>query len=202
MTYLVRFRDYVSTEWRRRFGVDEISVRGVVDLSSIVDFVSTLLIDWISSHYPYAPSGAWMEEARRNVDKGIYGLARRYSSISLRGALEVSEKVYEKVREKLFKELEARGVVVITEYNSIETLFKSRKRWSILEALAGEGLSVGQIARRTGCREEVVRRFLSELKGLGLLKEGTTLSSRGRPVKTYRLRTPIVVVDMRLAHQH
>ncbi|RLE98616.1 MAG: hypothetical protein DRJ96_00645 [Thermoprotei archaeon] len=60
-------------------------------------------------------------------------------------------------------------------------------------------MSTRALSKKLGCREEVVRRLLSDMKKLNIVMEQARISSRGRPIKVYKLATPIIVIDLRHA---
>jgi len=81
----------------------------------------------------------------------------------------------------------------------INVILKGKLRFDALRLLAKNWMSTRALSKKLGCREEVVRRLLSDMKKLNIVMEQARISSRGRPIKVYKLATPIIVIDLRHA---
>jgi len=197
MTEIVSLEEYVCYKWRERFDVEELSISGLIDLSSIEEFMLAVFIDYIVLNYPYVQPSFLVNSVKKVVSSKLYELAKRKSAISLHDVSSILSSIFREFKLKMYDYLMSRGVYAVTDYSTLRTFFKSIERWKILKILASRKACVHEIASETGCREEVVRRILGELKKLGVLQEEAVVSESGRAVKTYCLKTPIILIDLR-----
>ena len=197
MTELISLEEYVCCKWRERFNVEELSISGLIDLSSIEEFMLAVFTDYIVLNYPYVQPSLLVNSVKRVISSKLYELAKRKSTISLHDVSSILSSIFREFKLKLRGYLKNRGVYAVTDYSTLRTLFKSIERWKILKILASRKTCVHEIACETSCREEVVRRILGELKKLGVLQEEAVISKSGKAVKTYYLKTPVILIDLR-----
>ena len=135
--------------------------------------------------------------------KEIWKKIEKQGEISINEIAETLIKIYEKdIKTQIKTKLKSQGIIILEEYEEINTLLKSKLRYKALKILSKNWTSVKQLSEKLNCREEVIRRFLSELRKLNIITERAQISNKGRPIKVYKLTTPIIIIDLRRIPQH
>jgi len=191
-------KDYAKQKCLKRFLSERLVLPLQSDITPLIDFLTHLLIEWLKKAYPYYSPGDEIADVRDKLTSKLWKEIEKTGEISVDQIANMLTNIYERdIKPQLESRLKSRGIVLFKEYEDVNTILKSRLRYETLKILARGWMSAKELSRRLGCREEVVRRFLSDIKRLNIVVERPQISSQGRPIKVYKLATPIVVIDLR-----
>ena len=197
MKVIAGLKEFLEARWRERFVGEVISVPAGYDVTPLADFLASTLTDWLRRRYAYAVSREEYRELVRLALRFVLKTVGERRRFSLGDASKTLSKIFsELIQPELKSRLASKGLMLVDRYDDVRILLGSELRWRTLKLLARGAWSARGLAEELGCREEVARRVLGELKRLGILRELLSLSPKGRPVKTYKLKTPLVLVDL------
>ena len=198
MSHMMCLKDYAKQKCLKRFLSERLVLPLQSDITPLIDFLTHLLIEWLKKAYPYYSPGDEIADVRDKLMSKLWKEIEKTGEISVDQIANMLTNIYERdIKPQLESRLKSRGIVLFKEYEDVNTILKSRLRYETLKILARSWVSAKELSRRLGCREEVVRRFLSDMKRLNIVVERPQISSQGRPIKVYKLATPIVVIDLR-----
>lgn len=194
----MKLKEYITLEWKRRFLSENLLLSKNIDITPLIDFLTSTLVEWIKNRYFYVPTSSEYDDLRRIIRDEVMDFIKYRLNISLHDAISLLTKIFEKKYKDIIEHnLENKGIIFLKSYDQIRALFKSNLRWRILVSIAKIAFSVEEIAKMLRCREEVVRRILSELKQLGIIEEKVGLSKRGRPIKLFKLKANVFIINLR-----
>jgi len=148
--------------------------------------------------YPYYTPIDEITNVKLKLMSKLLGEIEKHGEISVNQIADMLVKIYEEdISPHLKLRLRSKGIIVLREYENIRVILKSKLRYEALKLLTKSWMSARVLSERLECREEVIRRFLSDMKKLNIVIEQAQISSQGRPVKVYKLATPIIVIDLR-----
>ena len=191
-------KEYVVQKCLNRFLSEKFFLPPQSDITPLVDFLAHLLVEWIREVYPYYTPMDEITNIKLKLLNRLLKEIEKYNEISVSQIADILAEIYEKeISSQLESRLKSKGIVLLREYKEINAILKSKLRFDALRLLAKNWMSARALSKELGCREEVIRRLLSDMKKLNIVMEQARISSRGRPIKVYKLVTPIMVIDLR-----
>jgi len=194
---MIGLRKFIEQKLHERFLGEKIFLSPQSDITPLIDFLIFLITDWIRERFIYYAPIEKVSDIRSELTEKIWREIKRDKVLSIDRIAIIAADLYEKNKEAIIRELRSRGVILLRDYKDISTLFKSELRFKILKIISRSQISARKLANTLRCREEVVRRVISELRRMGILMEQASISKTGRPIKTYKLITPVVIIDLR-----
>ena len=194
---MIGLRKFIEQKLHERFLGEKIFLSPQSDITPLIDFLIFLITDWIRERFIYYAPIEKVSDIKSELTEKIWHEIKRDKVLSIDRIAVIAADLYEKNKEAIIRELRSRGVILLRDYKDINTLFKSELRFKILKIISRSQISARKLANTLRCREEVVRRVISELRRMGILMEQASISKTGRPIKTYKLITPVVIIDLR-----
>ena len=193
-------RKYVVQKCLNRFLSEKFFLSPHSDITPLVDFLAHLLVEWIREVYPYYIPVDEITNIKLKLLSRLLKEIEKCNEISVSQIADILAEIYEEdISSHIESRLKSKGIILFREYKEINVILKSKLRFDALRLLAKNWMSTRALSKKLGCREEVVRRLLSDMKKLNIVMEQARISSRGRPIKVYKLATPIIVIDLRHA---
>ena len=194
-------KEYIVHECHKRFLSRKFFLSTQSDITPLVDLLIHMLDEWVRDVYPYYSLTDEITSIRLKLMSRLLREFEKHNEISVDQIADILTGIYERdISHQLRSRLKYKGIVLLKEYEDINVLLKSKLRYEALRLLARNWMSVRELSERLKCREEVVRRFLSDIKRLNIVMEQARISSQGRPVKVYKLATPIIVIDLKISN--
>ena len=196
-------KEYIIQECHKRFLTRKLHPTPQTDITPLINHLTHLLNQWIRKTHPYYTPTNQTTQTKQKLMKEIWRKIEKQGEISIDEIAETITKIYEEnIKPQIKTKLKTQGITILKEYEEINTLLKSKLRYKALKILSKNWASVKQLSEKLNCREEVIRRFLSEMKKLNIITEKAQISNKGRPIKVYKLTTPIIIIDLRRIPQH
>jgi len=200
---MTNLKEYIIQESLKRFLTRKLHPTPQTDITPLINHLTHLLNQWIRKTHPYYTPTNEITNTKQKLMKEIWKKIEKQGEISINEIAETLIKIYEKdIKTQIKTKLKSQGIIILEEYEEINTLLKSKLRYKALKILSKNWTSVKQLSEKLNCREEVIRRFLSELRKLNIITERAQISNKGRPIKVYKLTTPIIIIDLRRIPQH
>lgn len=191
-----RFEDYLRLCWRARWVSKRIYLAEVVDITPLIDFASSILKEFLIENF-------------FKIDKEVDSLIKD-SFKSIMGSLLDKEHVLSEDRfieigkeamNMLLPSLEAKrlegGVKVTSSFEEVKTIIGTEMRYRIMKALAEGPKTAKELSKAMpDVREEAIRRAVEQMVKIKVLELKSRISG-GRAVKEYRLKTPMLIIDLR-----